>query len=98
MNLHSFILCCILQSIYGSRYRLNPSSLVSPSAQPSGRILGGEDASETERKYQCKVELNEEYRCGCALIKDEWALTSSNCVEGYIILSTVLKILKFKFF
>ncbi|KAF2879681.1 hypothetical protein ILUMI_26487 [Ignelater luminosus] len=47
-----------------------------------GRIVGGEETSIQDHKYQASLEYYDSHFCGCSIIADRWALTAAHCTDG----------------
>ncbi|XP_031627817.1 trypsin-3-like [Contarinia nasturtii] len=87
MKLKLFIICCVLQSIFG--FNLS-DSIEYPPQLPFSRIVGGKNAEEGAAKYQCSIQLFGQHMCGCAIISPEWILSAGHCAIGVPFLFRVL--------
>ncbi|XP_017056164.1 serine protease SP24D [Drosophila ficusphila] len=50
------------------------------SAQPQGRIAGGEDAVPGQLPYQAALSVGGSYNCGAVIVAERYALTALSCV------------------
>ena len=49
---------------------------------PSGRIVGGEEATPHQYPWMAALFIDDKYFCGGTLISDEWIMTAGHCADG----------------
>lgn len=57
---------------------------VYPPDKSSVRVVGGKDAEDGVAPFQISLQWDREHLCGGSIIGDQYILTASHCVLGYV--------------
>ena len=70
---------CIMYYVIGLRFCYYIGDCGLPG--PSGRIVGGEEATPHQYPWMAALFIDDKWFCGGTLISDEWVMTAGHCAD-----------------